>query len=190
MYTHSYAASPWDRWHWRHRWNPSDYDLKLQGERIWKQGSANKSRSISSYHVVFSWKRGLNCFCKKKRHGDFESFLFCSYRSAKIHVHCWLDCILNHQIIVYHTSKARKSWNLQRIKWDDFRPFEPPFGVTRPEACFSSLSARSLHETPNRRKSGCEKGPPTLFPVRIVVAPCRGFQLWNITGWSMWIFGG
>ena len=66
--TNTYTASPWARWHWRHRWNPSDYDLKLQGEAIWTSNDQpTKSRCIESYNVVFSWKR--DCIFSARKGG-------------------------------------------------------------------------------------------------------------------------
>lgn len=112
--TNTYTASPWARWHWRHRWNPSDYDLKLQGEAIWTSNDQpTKSRCIESYNVVFPEKR-IAFFLQEREAWSEQKFrilflLVCQHKCLLFSI----VCVLTLELTAYHTSKARKSWNLQ-----------------------------------------------------------------------------
>lgn len=70
--TNTYTASPWARWHWRHRWNPSDYDLKLHREAIWTSNDQPTNQDALNH---IPEKGGLQFCLQEKEARSEQKFL-------------------------------------------------------------------------------------------------------------------
>lgn len=70
--TNTYTASPWARWHWRHRWNPSDYDLKLQGEAI-RTSNDQSTNQDALNHIMLCFPGKGDCILSARKGGTVRT---------------------------------------------------------------------------------------------------------------------